>query len=490
MKCWKCGKDLPDGASLCPHCGASLIRKAPVTGPGRAMRMAYDRFGVDSVLSKRPVLSAALGDLMEDCRKLRSQIDIALSSGADDLYLYQIRSAGRPDPAFYYRILTHLTAEAGLSEKAAGELMGYFDEMIGWTPAASSAQQASSNGSERNQNRVCERTDPSAQQAASNSAAQFSQRNPSPSAAQNASHHEAGPTSHPEPQVKHRPQPSPRPAPQNKPQPQPSPRPAPQANPQPQPSPRPAPQNKPQPQASPRPEPQVKPQPQPSPRPAPQNKPQPQVESKPQPKTQPASQPKPQPGARSAAQTGAAAQPGPAPGSTGFRPVQDQGSSQQAQDRPQPSHGPAKPLVSAPVPAKPPLRADETFKLIVLIFFGSVIAIAGISMLGVGVPLGAVLIAMAFGALSAIKGLLRGAGAKKLKAVRKDSAYELSWSGPIAGFAVAIGKNWAIMGSGEKILLPDTLFAQYKTGENIPLVLAEISGNGAVYRGQISIRRV
>jgi len=466
MKCWKCGKDLPDGASLCPHCGASLIRKAPVTGPGRAMRMAYDRFGADSVLSKRPVLSAALGDLMEDCRKLRSQIDIALSSGADDLYLYQIRSAGRPDPAFYYRILTHLTAEAGLSEKAAGELMGYFDEMIGWTPAAPSAQQASSNGSERSQNRICERTDPSAQQATANSAAQFSQRNPSPSAAQNASHHEAGPTSRPEPQVKHRPQPSPRPAPQNKPQPQ----------------------------VESKPQPKTQPSPQPKSQPSCNSASQQKIQPKPQPACNSASQrkiqPKPQPGAHSAAQTGAAAQPGPAPGSAGFRPVQDQGSSQQAQDRPQPSHGPAKPLVSAPVPAKPPLRADETFKLIVLIFFGSVIAIAGISMLGVGVPLGAVLIAMALGALSAIKGLLRGAGAKKLKAMRKDSAYELSWSGPIASFAVATGKNWAITGSGEKILLPDTLFAQYKTGENIPLVLAEISGNGAVYRGQISIRRM
>ena len=126
MKCWKCGKDLPDGASLCPHCGASLIRKAPVTGPGRAMRMAYDRFGVDSVLSKRPVLSAALGDLMEDCRKLRSQIDIALSSGADDLYLYQIRSAGRPDPAFLLPHPHPSDSRSGAFRKSRRRIDGLF----------------------------------------------------------------------------------------------------------------------------------------------------------------------------------------------------------------------------------------------------------------------------------------------------------------------------------------------------------------------------
>lgn len=52
MKCWKCGVEQPDGASVCVSCQASMDRPAPVTEPGRAMRMIYDRFGGDSVFSK------------------------------------------------------------------------------------------------------------------------------------------------------------------------------------------------------------------------------------------------------------------------------------------------------------------------------------------------------------------------------------------------------------------------------------------------------
>lgn len=95
------------------------------------MRMIYDRFGGDSVFSKKSMIPVALGDLPEDPRKLRGQAEMALSSGVGYVYLDQIRSVGRPDAAFRSRAERVLVDEAGLSDKVAAELMGYFDEMIG-----------------------------------------------------------------------------------------------------------------------------------------------------------------------------------------------------------------------------------------------------------------------------------------------------------------------------------------------------------------------
>ena len=139
MKCWKCGKDLPDNTSVCNYCGASMNRKAPVTEPGRAMRQIYDRFGNEAVLSKRSMMPVALGDLLEDSKKLRNQVEMALSSGVGGIYVNQIQSVGKPDANFRTRVKTLMTDEAGLSEKVAAELMGCFDEMIGWDAPAQSA---------------------------------------------------------------------------------------------------------------------------------------------------------------------------------------------------------------------------------------------------------------------------------------------------------------------------------------------------------------
>ena len=143
MKCWKCGKDIPGSASVCIYCSASMSRKAPVTEQGRAMRMIYDRFGSEAVFAKRSMLSAALGDLMQNAQRLRGQVDMAMSCGAGSVYLDQLRSSGRPDAAFRLRVKTLLTEDAGLSERVAAELMGYFDEMIGWTGAAQTAERSS-----------------------------------------------------------------------------------------------------------------------------------------------------------------------------------------------------------------------------------------------------------------------------------------------------------------------------------------------------------
>ena len=135
MKCWKCGKEIPDGASVCTYCSASMNRKAPATPAGKAMRQIYDRFGSGRVFDKKSILSIALGDMLEDSKKIRSQIDMVMSASVGGVYLNQLQNVGKPDSAFCDKIKKLMTDEAGLSDKVAAELMGYFDEMIGWAAA-------------------------------------------------------------------------------------------------------------------------------------------------------------------------------------------------------------------------------------------------------------------------------------------------------------------------------------------------------------------
>lgn len=139
MKCWKCGKDMPAGASVCTGCSASSTRALPVTTAGKAMRQAYDHFGCNKVFDKKTILPAALSDLLEDSKKLRTQIDMTISAGAGDLYIRQLRNTGKPDAAFYSNVRVLMIEEAGLSDKVASELIGYFDEMIGWVNASQTA---------------------------------------------------------------------------------------------------------------------------------------------------------------------------------------------------------------------------------------------------------------------------------------------------------------------------------------------------------------
>ena len=135
MKCWKCGKEIPDSASVCTYCSASMNRKAPATPAGKAMRQIYDCFGSGRVFDKKSILSIALGDMLEDSKKIRSQIDMVMSAGVGGVYLNQLQNVGKPDSAFCDKIKKLMTDEAGLSDKVAAELMGYFDEMIGWAAA-------------------------------------------------------------------------------------------------------------------------------------------------------------------------------------------------------------------------------------------------------------------------------------------------------------------------------------------------------------------
>ena len=136
MYCWKCGQEITEGTSVCYACGADQKRTEPVSEAGKAMRVLYDRYGREQVLTNSLMLCNGLGDLMEDSQKLRGQLRIAMDAGLGRMVKNQLDSAGRPDYAFDCRVQNLLTEEAGLSEKIAKELAGYFDEMIGWREPA------------------------------------------------------------------------------------------------------------------------------------------------------------------------------------------------------------------------------------------------------------------------------------------------------------------------------------------------------------------
>lgn len=134
MKCWRCGASCDDSAVKCPSCGADLVRKAPSSEIGKAMRMLFDRYGADKIFTNNAYLVNGLGDLAEDSRKVRNQLKMAMDAGLGSMYLDQI-SVGEPDAAFDARVRSLITEEAGLNEKTASEIAGYFDEMIGWRNA-------------------------------------------------------------------------------------------------------------------------------------------------------------------------------------------------------------------------------------------------------------------------------------------------------------------------------------------------------------------
>ncbi len=117
---------------MCVFCGANSARPTPTTEAGKALRALYDRYGRDAVLANSAILTNGLGDLMDDTTKLRGQLRIAMDAGAGRMLKAQLEDSGTPDASFDARFRALLTDEAGLSDKVAGEIAAYFDEMIGW----------------------------------------------------------------------------------------------------------------------------------------------------------------------------------------------------------------------------------------------------------------------------------------------------------------------------------------------------------------------
>ena len=132
MKCWRCGKEVPEGSSTCVYCGSALRRPQPATPEGCALRMIYDQYGAELVLTNSAYLVNGVGDLLDRPKKLQNQLKMAADAGVLRLYREQL-SFGAPDPSFDTRVRLLLSEEADLSDKAAAEIAGYFDEMIGWT---------------------------------------------------------------------------------------------------------------------------------------------------------------------------------------------------------------------------------------------------------------------------------------------------------------------------------------------------------------------
>ncbi len=136
MKCWRCGQEIVYRTQTCVYCHADQGRSVPKTEVGRAMRALYDNYGAEKVLSTPVYLVSGIGDLVDDSKKLKNQLKTAMDAGIGKIYLEQLKTSGMPDKAFEERARAVLIEDAGLNDRVAGELAGYFDEMIGWKEAA------------------------------------------------------------------------------------------------------------------------------------------------------------------------------------------------------------------------------------------------------------------------------------------------------------------------------------------------------------------
>ena len=73
---------------------------------------------------------------------------MGMDAGVGRLYAEQL-NVGVPDKGFDERVRLLLTEEAGLNDKAASELAGYFDEMIGWRPITEGKTERQTGASQR-----------------------------------------------------------------------------------------------------------------------------------------------------------------------------------------------------------------------------------------------------------------------------------------------------------------------------------------------------
>ena len=137
MKCWKCGQENSIGSTYCLNCGMSLERTPVKTSVGKAMRELYDKYGCQKVLTENAYLKNGLGDFLEDSNRsriIRNQVGTVMDVGLGKVYYEQLEK-GRPDNAFNMRVRELITRSCGFNDYTANEIMGYFDEMIGWKAA-------------------------------------------------------------------------------------------------------------------------------------------------------------------------------------------------------------------------------------------------------------------------------------------------------------------------------------------------------------------
>lgn len=98
-----------------------------------AIRMIREHYDKKTLLESGNMFSNALGDMLgEDGKKLRIQVQLALSAGVGRMYLEQ---GAAPNADFYGRVQSAMEG-CGLSPQIAAELREIFDEAAGWAQPA------------------------------------------------------------------------------------------------------------------------------------------------------------------------------------------------------------------------------------------------------------------------------------------------------------------------------------------------------------------
>lgn len=138
MKCAECGRENLDDAKFCSYCATPLINDPEITDTGSALRKIYNDFGYERVFEDHRYITSALGDFVPDSEMISNSIEMAYRAGLGKVYEAQIRKGGKPNEAFYKHVKEVITEDAGLSEKRANQIIGYFDEMLGWGTRESS----------------------------------------------------------------------------------------------------------------------------------------------------------------------------------------------------------------------------------------------------------------------------------------------------------------------------------------------------------------
>ena len=131
MKCWKCGNE-NNGCSVCRQCGVNQIRSNTVTPEGKALRDIYDHFGCKEVFENSDYITHSLKDLIDDPELLCLHIQLAYKAGIGKEYYSRVQIVGESDSHFEDTIRSRLTKQAGISDEYADNLIGFFNEMIGW----------------------------------------------------------------------------------------------------------------------------------------------------------------------------------------------------------------------------------------------------------------------------------------------------------------------------------------------------------------------
>lgn len=132
MKCAECGRENQTDARFCCYCAVPLVKEPVVSDTGSALRKIYNDFGYEKVFEDHRYITSALGDFVPDSEMISNSIEMAYRAGLGKVYEAQIRKGGKPNDVFYKRVKELITEDAGLSEKRADKIIGYFDEMLGW----------------------------------------------------------------------------------------------------------------------------------------------------------------------------------------------------------------------------------------------------------------------------------------------------------------------------------------------------------------------